>query len=236
MEQSVHTPPVVPQSVPPAAPVWQVPLVRLQHPVLHASVTPPTTHVPLHPCVVTLHAWSAGQSVVVLQPQIPLTHWLLPVHGPQVAPAVPQAWPDVAVMQVPVASQQPFGQLVGVHFGPHVPAVHVCAVPQGVHETPPVPQLPSDEVSHCPPAEQHPPAQLVGVQGTLASVPPPSCPPSPPLASLVASSLVLDSAAPSVVTSPADVASGAPSCPPSAVAPPSPVVDESEGTLASART
>jgi hypothetical protein len=115
VEQSVHTPPVVPQSVPPAAPVWQVPLARLQHPVLHASVTPATTHVPLHPCVVTLHAWSAGQSVVVLQPQAPATHWLLPVHGPQAAPLVPQAWFEVAVMHVPVASQQPLGQLVGVH-------------------------------------------------------------------------------------------------------------------------
>lgn len=172
--QSRHVPPVLPQSVPPAAPVWHVPLPRSQHPVLHSSVTPPTTHVPPHPWVVRLHAWFAGQSEVALQPHTPDTHWLLPVHGPQAAPLVPHAWVDVAVMQVPVASQQPLGQLVGVHFATHVPAEHVCAVPHVVHDTPFTPQLPSDDVSHCPPAEQQPAGQLVGVHGTLAS-----CPPSP---------------------------------------------------------
>lgn len=46
--QLVQVPPLTPQSVPPAAPVWQVPLPMSQHPVLHASVTLPTTHVPAH--------------------------------------------------------------------------------------------------------------------------------------------------------------------------------------------
>jgi hypothetical protein len=178
---------------------------------LHWSVTPLTTHVPLHACVERLHAWFAGQSAVALQPQAPAMHWLLPVQGPQAAPFVPHAWLDVAVMQVPVASQHPLAQLVGVHFGPHVPVVHVSVVPQIAHDTPFSPQVLSDEVSHCPPVEQQPPGQLVGVHGTLVSLP----------LSLVAPS----SASPSLVASVAASSPGAASGDPSAVASwaPSPV-------------
>jgi hypothetical protein len=185
VEQSVHAPPLTPQSVPPAAPVWQVPPVRSQHPVLHSRVTPPTTHVPLHECVVVLQAWLVGQSVTELQPQAPAMHSLAPEQGPHAAPAVPHCVLDVFVTQLPVASQQPLGHEVGVHVETHDPAEQIWLVPHGVHDVPPVPHVAVDDVSHCPVAEQHPAAQVVGVHGTLASPPASAVPPSSPPASLV---------------------------------------------------
>jgi hypothetical protein len=56
VEQSVQTPPVFPHRVPPAAPLTQRPVVVLQHPVLHWSVTPPTMQEPVHECAETSHA------------------------------------------------------------------------------------------------------------------------------------------------------------------------------------
>lgn len=233
----MHAPPPVPHSVPPAAPVWQSPLASPQQPWLHARVTPETTHVLLHAWLATSHAWLTGQSAVVLHPHLPAMHWLEPVQGPHVAPFVPQAWLEVAVMQLPVLSQQPLGQLVGVHFGPHVPAVHVSVAPHGTHDTPLVPQLVSPEVSHWPVAEQQPAAHVVGVQGTLASPPSPaSAPPSPgPV-----SGEPLSVGVPSVVASagaPSAVASLVASCPPaSAVEPPSLAAESPPATLPSAST
>ncbi len=232
VEQSTQAPPLTPQRVPPAAPDWQRPEVTLQHPVLHASVTPLTTHVPLHECVATLHAWSSGQSVVAAQPHWPLMHWLFPEHGPQLAPFVPQAWLDVLVMQVPVASQQPVGQLVGVHFGWQVPEVHVSSAVQLAQEMPAVPHVASADVSHCPVAEQQPRGHEVGVQGTGPSLPPSPAPDSLPAspapdslsppsgdpvsavdASLAASAIpsVAASAAPTVTSAMASPASVVPS-------------------------
>jgi hypothetical protein len=131
-----------------------------------------------------------GQSVLVLQPHMPLMHWLLPVHGPHVAPLVPQDWLEVLVLHAPVASQHPLGHEVGVHFATHEPPVQVCALAHGEQEAPPLPQLASEGVTHCPVLEQQPEGHVEGVQGTLVSlapspasvppsrVPPPSEPPS----------------------------------------------------------
>jgi hypothetical protein len=186
------------------------------------------TQVPVHPCVARLQAWFAGQSVVVLQPHTPAMHWLLPEHGPQAAPFVPHSELDVAVMQVPVASQQPLGQLVGVHFGPHVPPVQVSVEPHTAQPTPFNPQLVSEDVSHCPLVEQQPPGQLVGVHPTLASVVPvsgepvsgPSAP-SPPAPSVPMVASDPAAASPPVVASGVAAPSVVASCPPSPPALPS---------------
>jgi len=200
----VHTPPPTPQSVPPAAPVWHVPLVRSQQPVLHSSVTPETTHAPLHECVVVSQAWLVGQSVTVSQPQAPAMHSLVPLQGPHAAPPVPHAALVSAVLQVPSASQHPVGHVVGVHVETHAPPVQVWLAAQDAHDTPPVPQLAFDETSHCPAAEQHPAAHVVGVQGTLASAPPSVAPPSVGAASTIPSpgASAAPSPGPSVVASP----------------------------------
>lgn len=160
----MHAPPLTPQSVPPAAPVWQVPPTVSQHPVLHWSVTPDTTQVLLHWWVVVLHAWLVGQSATVAQPHMPLMHWLVPLHGPHVAPLVPHAELDVLVMQVPVALQHPVGHVVGVQFATQVPFEHVCVELQALHEAPFRPQPFCPDVMHWPVVEQHPPAQRVGEQ------------------------------------------------------------------------
>ncbi len=173
VEQSVHSPPLTPQSVPPAAPVWQRPDVASQHPVLHVSVTPPTTQLFEHECVETLQAWLTGQSALVLQPHWPPMHWLEPLHGPQLLPLVPQDCADVFVLQLPLESQHPVGQVVGVQFATQVPAVeHACEAVHVTHEAPLMPQLALPEVRHWPEAEQQPAGHEVGVQGTATSAPP----------------------------------------------------------------
>jgi hypothetical protein len=189
---------------------------------LHSSVTPDTTHVPLHECVVVSQAWLVGQSVTVSQPQAPAMHSLVPVQGPHAAPPVPQAALVSAVLQVPFASQHPVGHVVGVHVETHVPPVQVWLAAQGVHDTPPVPQLVFDDASHCPSAEQHPAAHVVGVQGTLASVPP-SSPPASVAPSVPPPSVVPPSVG-DASTVPSPGASAPPSLAPSVVAslPPSP--------------
>ena len=64
--QSLHPPPVAPHALP------AVPATHLepeQHPPLHAVVLPPQAVEQVW--VVVLHAWSDGQSVGALHPQLP---------------------------------------------------------------------------------------------------------------------------------------------------------------------
>jgi hypothetical protein len=118
-EQSVQAAPPVPHAAG-AEPATQsfVP-VTSQQPPLQAIVVPPTTHTLPHVPAVVSHAWPAGQSLLWAQRHLPLTHMLLPEHGPHAAPLVPQAVAEVPAWQAPVESQHPLGHEAGVHEGPH---------------------------------------------------------------------------------------------------------------------
>jgi hypothetical protein len=86
----------------------------------------------------------AGHWLESVQPHLPPTHWLAPVHGPHAAPLVPHAALVVLVMQVPVESQQPPEQLAGVHLLAQEPPVHAWASVHDWHELPPLPQAALD--------------------------------------------------------------------------------------------
>jgi hypothetical protein len=66
------------------------------------------------------------------------------------------------------ASQQPVGHVAGEHVATQVPFVQLAVAPQAAHETPPVPHVVLELVSHAPVVEQHP-VQVDGEQGRLAS-------------------------------------------------------------------
>lgn len=88
----------------------------------------------------------------------------------------------VVVWQVPLASQQPVGQLSGVHLAAQAPALHVCAAVQVAQLPPPVPQAEDDSsVWHWPSVAQQPVAQVAAEQATVVASmlvrPPPSPPP-----------------------------------------------------------
>jgi hypothetical protein len=158
--------------------------------------------------------------------------------------------------------QHPPAHRVGEQFERHDPAEQVCVELQVVHEAPPLPQVAFDDVSHCPVLEQHP-EHVAALHGVPASSAPESSPPlllllpveasGPPLLLLPLEAsgpplLLLPveaSCPPLLLPAPSVVASWpplllAPSCPPpelpSFVAPTSPTVAESEGTLASPST
>jgi hypothetical protein len=107
---------------------------------------------------------------------------LVPLHGPHVAPLVPQDALVVLVTHAPVESQQPFGQLVGVHRSAHCPELHDCALVHVWQDVPPVPQVVDDSsVWQRPSVPQQPLAHVVLSHGTAPSPPAesPVFPPSP---------------------------------------------------------
>jgi hypothetical protein len=98
----------------------------------------------------------------------------------QAAPPVPQLALDVPARQTPSASQQPFGQLTGVHViawqvpPPAATFTQVVPAPQGAQAAPPVPQLASERPDWQTPFRQQP-EQLPGLQVLhvpLSHVPP----------------------------------------------------------------
>jgi hypothetical protein len=114
VEQSVHVLPPVPHWELLVLPATQVP--EAQQPPLQVALA---LHVLLQVWVKRSQAWSAGQSLEVEQPQLPLMQWLLPVHAPHIAPLFPQTASVVSTMQVPAALQHPVAQLAGVHLSVH---------------------------------------------------------------------------------------------------------------------
>jgi hypothetical protein len=105
-----------------AVPEAHRPVVELQHPPLHVAEAPQVFE---HACVVRLHAWLGGQSAELAQPHWPWVQWLFPVHAPHAAPWVPHRLSLSAVKQLPLESQQPVAQLVGVHLSAQLPPVQV---------------------------------------------------------------------------------------------------------------
>lgn len=115
VEQSVHAPPSAPHDALSAFPVTHVPADE-QHPPLQLT---PELHPAPHVWATGSHAWFAGQSVDVAQPQLPWTQWLEPVQAPHAAPIVPHSVSVVLVTHVPVVSQHPLGQVAAVHLSAH---------------------------------------------------------------------------------------------------------------------
>jgi hypothetical protein len=109
-----------------------------------------------------------GQSVELQYgTQLCPVHSLPALHATHAAPPVPQSALAVPGWQFPLASQQPFGQVVALH--PHAPFTHSVPVAHAIHAAPPVPQsafmVPA---SHDVPA-QHPVVQFVQSPAQLCS-------------------------------------------------------------------
>jgi hypothetical protein len=86
------------------------------------------------------------------------------LHVAHSAPLLPQSVLDVPAWQLPLASQQPVGQLVASHT--HAPFTHSCPVAHVAQSPPVVPQLALVlPVSQVVPL-QHPVAQSAGPQNT----------------------------------------------------------------------
>jgi len=230
--QSTQAAPVDPHALAADCPPTQSPVVWLQQPPLHGAVEPQAF---VHAFVAGLQAWLVGHWLDCVQPQLPLTHWLVPVHAPHAAPLVPHAALVVAVTHVPVALQQPVGQLVEVQRFAHCPEPQAWATVHVWHEMPPVPQVVDDSsVWHCPSVPQQPPAQVVAPQGgEPASVTLPVSPAASaasgsvvwsPVASVGSGPSAVASVVASVVASADTVPSVAASCPgvASPACPPSP--------------
>ncbi len=103
--------------------------------------------------MVVLHADPAAQSVLVLQPQAPLTHlWpaLLDVQSTQVFPLDPQALLALPPVQAPPEQQPPPQGAVSEQLAPHclVAALHDLPAGQSAGAMHPQPDVPSDRVTH----------------------------------------------------------------------------------------
>ncbi len=145
--QSVHRPPDTPHSEPPGAPVTHfcVP-VASQQPPLHASVWLwALTHTSVHSFFDRSQARPAAQSLVCLQPQLPETHWFVPLHAPHGSPPVPHTLFEVPAWQAPFSSQQPPPQEVALQVETHEPELHVDPVVHATHDAPWSPHVPFAE-------------------------------------------------------------------------------------------
>jgi hypothetical protein len=111
----VQAPPSTPHAALSAVPGTHVPADEQQPPLQLMAELHPTPQV----WATGLHAWFAGQSVEVAQPQLPWMQWLVPVQAPHDAPIVPHSLSVVLVTQVPVGSQHPLGQVAAVHLAAH---------------------------------------------------------------------------------------------------------------------
>jgi hypothetical protein len=154
-----QAPPLVPQAVGSLVPATQV-LLLVQQPPLQGSLGPQAE---LQTWL--LQASSVGQSLAALQPQTPLAKHTCPaplvVQLTQATPPVPQVVvPDV--WQLPVLSQQPFGQLVLSQT--HLPPTQRWPLGQATHAPPLVPQNWLDVPAWQVVPLQQPLGQLVAVQ------------------------------------------------------------------------
>lgn len=160
---ALHSPPLLPQTAS-RVPVWQVPFIAAeQQPPLHGVVM---SHAGPQVCVVMLHAWLAGQSVTLLQPQVLLPPMLtqelpldLPTQLPHSGCPSAQASEVSPVTQVVPLQQPPLHGWVALHVIVQVPAVVSHAWPFGqsagpVQPTgpPPSPRSPPTPASSPPPA------------------------------------------------------------------------------------
>lgn len=147
MPHDVQTPPFAPHALF-RFPAWQVPPVDAeQHPPLHAVLA--SQAVP-QVCVVVLHAWLAGQSFALVQPQT------------VVVPIARQDLPAAAVAQLPqivlpsahcvgalplthwcctLSQQPPLQGAVASHATPHAPAWHACPFGHAAQALPSWPHL-----------------------------------------------------------------------------------------------
>jgi len=107
--------------------------------------------------------------LIVPQLQPPFMHVCPLAHIPHALPPEPHVLVDCDAWatQCPWASQQPFGQVVGLQT--HLPAFvsHVCPVAQAAHIAPAVPHAFIDWpvwARHAPFGWQQPPGQEAGVQ------------------------------------------------------------------------
>jgi len=143
-----QAPPALPQSVV-AAPVWHVPLTSQQ------------------PLQLPGPQGVGAQKAPPTGPGPPPKIWQVrpAVHVMQLTPPMPQSADVLPAWQTPLPSQQPFGQVVGLHTGvTHVPPWQRSVVGQTLHFSPPVPQPAalSPVVQEFP--LQHPFGQLEGPQ------------------------------------------------------------------------
>jgi hypothetical protein len=93
-------------------------------------------------------------------------------HGRQAPPPVPHAVRLVPDWQIPKLSQQPFGQVDGLHVAPsHAPALQLSPGGQDLHASP---SLPHEAVlvpdSQAPETSQHPVGQVEALQGPGSQV------------------------------------------------------------------
>jgi hypothetical protein len=82
-------------------------LVPSQQPPLQVA---PPAQLPLHWCVVVLHAVPAGQSAGPLQPQVPPRQALpplLPLQSAQISPELPHTLPLLPAAHTPPLQQAP---------------------------------------------------------------------------------------------------------------------------------
>ena len=141
--------PQVPPSIPQArgdVPAAHMP--ELQQPPLHGWLP---EHVLVHTPLLVSHASSAGQSVAMAQPHVPLERHavpeLPPAHEVQVPPAAPHAVCAVPGAHVPALQQPPLHVWVDVHAVVHlwVAVSHASSVGQsvGTAQPPPVSASPA---------------------------------------------------------------------------------------------
>jgi hypothetical protein len=105
-----------------------------------------------------------------VQTHLPCEHSWLEPHGLQATPPVPQvAWVFPGT-QLPMLSQQPWGQIQLV-LGVHCAAWQVSLLPQVLHSAPPVPQAASlVPATQAPWESQHPLPQVELSQATALQV------------------------------------------------------------------
>jgi hypothetical protein len=157
---------------------WQTPALQLSPDGHEAHVKPPVPHAP--GLVPVSQKPSASQQPVgqdfgphATPMQTPVRHESPAGHGTHAEPPTPHAEVLVPDSQRPALSQQPIGQVIGLHVAPtHAPIVHTSPTGQSAHDSPPMPQaavlVPSWQV---PVVSQHPVGQVAALQGEGLQVP-----------------------------------------------------------------